>query len=103
MESRVRGLSFLTLPLPCFRDATQPADEHMLFEAIPHRHTNRRDYEEWDIPKSMLSWLQADAATEGAWLHIIKGDTVRNAVAELVVRGDHLQMADPNFRHDLAA
>lgn len=79
------------------------ADEQMLFEAIPKRRTNRRDYEDWDVPKSMLAWLQVDAASEGAWLQVVKGDITRQAIAELVVRGDRLQMANPNFRRELAA
>ncbi|URD49182.1 nitroreductase [Chroococcidiopsis sp. CCNUC1] len=79
------------------------ADEQMLFEAIPQRHTNRRDYENRDVPKSMLTWLQVDAASEGAWLHVVKGDLTRQAIAELVVRGDRWQMANPDFRRELAA
>lgn len=79
------------------------ADEEMLFEAIPTRHTNRRDYEDWDVPKSMLAWLQADAASEGAWLQIVNSDLTRQAIAELVVRGDRLQMANPDFRRELSA
>lgn len=78
------------------------ADEQMLFEAIPERHTNRQDYEEWGIPKSLLAWLEADAAAEGAWIHIVR-DTARNAIAELVKVGDRHLMADPNFRRELAA
>lgn len=77
-------------------------DEQMLFEAIPKRQDNRQDYAEWTIPKSMLSWLEADAAIEGAWLHAVKGDTARNAVAELAIQGDRIQMADSNFRRELA-
>ena len=76
------------------------ADEQMLFEAILQRHTNRQDYEDWDVPKSMLTWLQADAASEGAWLQVVKGDLTRQAIAELVVRGDRQQMANPDFRHE---
>ena len=78
------------------------ADEQMLFEAIPKRHTNRQDYEDWDIPKSLLTWLEVDAATEGAWIHIVR-DITQNAVTELVMEGDRYLMADPNFRRELAA
>ncbi len=79
-------------------------DDNLLFEAIKRRHTNRRDFDDWDIPQSLLSWLKQDAILEGAWLHIsLHGNSVRNAVAELVIQGDRLQMADPNFRRELAA
>ncbi|MBW4666596.1 MAG: nitroreductase [Cyanomargarita calcarea GSE-NOS-MK-12-04C] len=85
-------------------DAIQEsADEHLLFQAIPKRHTYRRDYQDWDVPESLLKWLQADVEQEGAWLDIVRGDIARQVVADLVVQGDHLQMADPNFRSELAA
>ncbi|NJM72869.1 MAG: nitroreductase [Scytonema sp. RU_4_4] len=81
----------------------EDADEHLLFKAIQRRHTNRKDYEDWDVPQSLLKWLQTDAEQEGAWLYIVKQDTARNAVAELVTQGDHLLMADPNYRRELSA
>jgi hypothetical protein len=81
----------------------QDAEEHLLFEAIQRRHSNREDYEDWDVPQSLLKWLQTDVEQEGAWLHIVKKDTARNAVAELVAQADHLLMANPNYRRELAA
>jgi hypothetical protein len=80
----------------------ESADEHLLFQSIPKRHTNRQNYEDWDIPESFFQWLQSDVEQEGAWLSVVKGDIARQAVANLVVRGDHLQMANPNFRRELA-
>jgi hypothetical protein len=80
----------------------QDADTHLLFEAIQKRHTNREDYEDWNVPQSLLKWLQTDAELEGAWLHIVKKDTLRNKVAELVAQGDRLLMADSNYRRELA-
>lgn len=80
----------------------ESADENLLFEAMTKRHTNRKDYSDWDVPKSLLKWLQSDAEQEGAWLQIIKGDTARNAVADLIVQGDRLLMSNPSFRHELA-
>lgn len=47
--------------------------------------------------------LQADAASVGAWLEVVNSDLTRQAIAELVVRGDRLQMANPDFRRELAA
>ncbi|PAX56133.1 hypothetical protein [Brunnivagina elsteri] len=47
----------------------QSTDENLLFQAIPKRHSNRHDYQEWDIPESTLKWLQKDATQEGAYLH----------------------------------
>ncbi|MBF2064845.1 MAG: nitroreductase [Calothrix sp. C42_A2020_038] len=81
----------------------ETTDEKLLFQAIKARHTNRHDYQNWDVPETLLKWLQKDAISEGATLQIIKGDIARSNVAELVAQGDHLQMADPNFRNELAA
>jgi hypothetical protein len=46
--------------------------------------------------------LVTDAAAVGAWLHPIRGDG-RQQIAELVGRGDAIQMADKSFRRELAA
>lgn len=78
------------------------ADEQMLFEAIPKRHPNRQNYADWNVPKFLLSWLEADAEAEGAWLCNVR-ETAQNAVAELVMQGDRHLMADQNFRRELAA
>ncbi len=81
---------------------TESADEHMLFDVIPKPHPNRRKFQDWNIPQSLLSWLKVDAEEEGAWLYIVKSDTARQAVAELVVQGDRLQMSNSKFRRELA-
>lgn len=81
----------------------ESGDEHLLFNAIQRRHTNRGNYEDWDIPESLLDWLKADASTEGIWMYTVKCDTKRQLVVDLVVQADHLQMENPNFRRELAA
>ena len=80
----------------------ESTDNKLLFSAIPKRHTNRQNYQWWDAPQSLLRWLQSDAELEGAWLHIVRKCTVRHQVSELVVQAEHLLMADPNYRQELA-
>ncbi|MEA5572198.1 Acg family FMN-binding oxidoreductase [Calothrix sp. UHCC 0171] len=81
----------------------QPStDDDLLFRAIPRRHTNRHDYQDWDIPETFFKWLQKDASQEGGYLHVVKNGTVRRTITDLVAEADHLQMADANYRSELA-
>jgi len=77
-------------------------EEEALFEAIPTRRTTRAAYEERDVPLELQRELTADAAREGAWLHLVP-DAERQTIAELVAEGDRAQMADKRFRRELAA
>jgi hypothetical protein len=77
--------------------------EREMFRAIPRRHTNRRPFRRLGVPRSVLDELQATAAREGAWLHVVDGEPARHAVADLVAEGDRIQTSDPAFRRELAA
>ena len=79
------------------------AEEQLLFQAIPQRHTNRLPFEDRDVPELLLSELQSAAEAEGAWLHIVRGSDARNEVADLIAQGDYLQASDKRFRRELAA
>lgn len=104
--------------LQTFPDATQPdllarvrwgnrttptADEDKLFSAIRERRTNRQAFAGREVPASLLIMLQEEAHIENAWLAIIQGEDERNAVADLIARGDQIQWADKHFRRELAA
>ncbi|MBI3910781.1 MAG: nitroreductase [Armatimonadetes bacterium] len=78
-------------------------DGQMLFRAITRRRTHRMSFEDREVPGSQLMELQAAAEEEGAWLHVVRGEPARHAVADLIAEGDHRQWADPRFRHELAA
>ncbi|MBW4632134.1 MAG: nitroreductase [Iphinoe sp. HA4291-MV1] len=78
-------------------------EEYLLFATITKRHTNRFPFRNCDIPETLLSIMQESTTQEGAWLEIIKGEDLRNAVADLIVEGDRIQMANPHFRRELAA
>jgi nitroreductase len=79
------------------------AEEHALFQAITKRRTNRMPFGTQPVSESLLRELQAAATKEGAWLHIVLGDHDRNMVADLIAKGDRIQMSDGHFRRELAA
>lgn len=81
--------------------ASSNADDE-LFAAIATRHTNRRAYEDRDVPDALVDHLVTDAQDLGAWLYPLRGDD-RIPVAVLVAQGDRIQMADKRFRRELAA
>jgi len=87
-----------------FGDRRKPsAEDELLFGAIPKRRTNRMPFETRQVPSELLKELEAAAKAQGAWLHIFHDDAVRSKVADLIAEGDRVQMANPNFRRELAA
>ncbi|MGE0219772.1 Acg family FMN-binding oxidoreductase [Mycolicibacterium sp.] len=77
-------------------------EDDVLFGAITARRTNRAPYTDRCVPDVLVGQLVADAAAAGAWLHPIRGDD-RVEIADLVARGDRIQMADKDFRRELAS
>lgn len=74
-----------------------------LYEAIPRRRTYRRTFSERPIAGATLEALAAAATSEGAWFHVLQGDSQRRQAAELIAEGDDTQWADPVWRRELAA
>jgi len=82
----------------------EPTDEdHALFHAVERRHTTRTAFADRAIPRDLLALLGSAASAEGAWLRVVLGYVERNALADLIARGDRAQMADKHFRRELAA
>lgn len=79
--------------------APPSGEERRLFEAIPHRHTNRRPFDPRPVPGPVVAALSAAVAAEGAWLAILED---KRRVAELIAEGDRRQMSDPRFRRELS-
>jgi hypothetical protein len=77
--------------------------ERQLFHAIPKRRTNRTRFHDRKLPATFQAELQGVAVTEGTWLEIVDGEHDRNRVADLIVEGDRIQMANKSFRRELAA
>jgi hypothetical protein len=82
---------------------TPTADEAALFDAIPHRRTNRHRFDDRPLPDDVVDALVTAVAEEGAWLAPLLADDVRQAAAGLVAEGDAAQFGDPSFRRELAA
>ncbi|NCC22537.1 MAG: nitroreductase, partial [Alphaproteobacteria bacterium] len=72
-----------------------------LFRAIPTRHGNRGAFSERDVPAEILRVLKAEAAAEGAWLHI-PGGIERKVLVRMIAEGDHIQSARKSFRREVA-
>ncbi|MUG95464.1 nitroreductase [Scytonema sp. UIC 10036] len=81
----------------------QTEEEFLLFATIKQRHTNRLAFQNKPIPETLLSIMQKSTLEEGAWLHLIQEQELRNAVADLITEGDRIQLANPHFRRELAA
>jgi len=75
-----------------------------MLRAMTARRTSRFAY----APDALPAMLRAEVTTaagevSGARLHWAEAPAQRHAVALLVSEGDRIQMADPAFRHELAA
>jgi hypothetical protein len=77
-------------------------EEKRLFQAITERHTNRLPFQDKAIPDALLATWQAAVESEAAQLQFVTGKEEREAVADLIARGDRIQGADPEFRRELA-
>lgn len=82
--------------------APPTSEDEALFEAVPKRRTTRAAYADRAVPDDLQRELEGDAKSENAWLHLVS-NTEREAVADLIARGDRAQMADKHFRRELAA
>jgi nitroreductase len=82
----------------------RPAEayDHDLFAAIPTRRTTRAPFGKRDLPNELLRELKVDAKAQGVDLAIVAGDR-RAAIAQLVSRGDAIQMSEQSFRRELAS
>ena len=94
----------------------QEDDNSRLFGAITRRRTNRFRFEERTLPDILLAGFYYIAHKyphyqyqsqvkkgDPIWLHITEETEEKNALAELVVRGDRLQSSDRHFRGELAS
>lgn len=80
-----------------------PAEsEATLFSAIGDRRTYRKRFQSKTVPGSVITELEAAAAAEGAWFHVLQDDGARLQAARLVEEGDAIQWANPSWRRELA-
>jgi nitroreductase len=83
------------------QEATEEGE--LLFEVLKERHSNRGPFGDRQVPGRLLSALQAAVWEEGAWLHLVQDEAAKHALAELIAKGDRIQLADKRFRRELAS
>lgn len=82
--------------------STEPEDSP-LYEAIPHRHTNRGPYQDRDVPASVLNRLADLNATEsGITVRWVTSDAERRTLGDLIVRATDAIVADHDQSDDSA-
>ena len=94
----------------------QEDDNNRLFGAITRRRTNRFGFEERTLPDILLAGFYYIAHKyphyqyqsqlkkgDPIWLHMAEETEEKNALAELVARGDRLQSSDRHFRGELTS
>jgi hypothetical protein len=81
-----------------------PVDQNLLhlFPAVVRRHTNRQPFMVSRVPVSVLERLQAVGTTYGSDVHISTDGRINSVVADLIAEADRRQLADPEFRRDIA-
>ena len=92
-------------------NSLQEDDNDRLFGAITKRRTNRFRFEDRNIPDILLvgfyyivdKYPRRQQQVKPIWLHIAQEDDEKNALAELIVQGDHIQLSDKAFRHELVS
>lgn len=82
--------------------AKPTSDDVALFEAIPHRITNRSPFRALQLDVDVLVRVKHLVESDGAHLMFLTGDA-RSGVADLVAEADRLQLADKAFRKELAS
>jgi nitroreductase len=77
--------------------------EENLFDAIPERRTNRRDFRTGFVPPYLVEALTEAASAEGAWISFETEAGGKETIADLIAEGDHLRMANPALREERAS
>jgi nitroreductase len=77
------------------------ADEQLLAEAIPLRHTNRRPFEEKAVPAGVQRTLRQAALREGGRLELIDQPARYGPVATLLRLAEFTQREDEDFQNEL--
>jgi hypothetical protein len=74
----------------------------VLFEMLTVRHTNHLAYEDRAVSADDLQQLAALCVEDGVVLRLETDRAFRRSLNDMIVRGDLLQFADPEFRKELA-
>jgi hypothetical protein len=77
-------------------------EQRKLLAAVPRRHTNRHPFSDAPVSLPEQYALRRSAQEERAWLEIVTGRAERRRLRELAATAHQTQMADPDFRAELA-
>ena len=81
---------------------TQTPSDHVLFDSITRRHSNRHGYQRRAVPAKVLAQLEAAALDHGCWLVPLTDPQVIATAARLIGAGDRVKWREREFRHELA-
>ncbi|CAO5258764.1 Acg family FMN-binding oxidoreductase [Frankia sp. AgKG'84/4] len=74
-----------------------------LATAINRRHTDRRPFDQADLPDEVLHGLRRAAESEGCWLAPVVRTETRVELSVLLARADWVETHDPDYRAELMA
>ncbi len=77
-----------------------PPASHLVF-SIPQRHTNRNKYESTPLPENFLKRAQS-YTTQDVQIHFVEEQTIREAVADVVIAAGIAAMESTGFRKELS-
>lgn len=83
--------------------ARQSPELTRLMQAVRTRRTNRRPFIDAPVPASHRNQLLRAAESERGWLYALSGRDQHAAVRDLVACAHREQLANPDFRAELAA
>jgi len=72
-----------------------------LFDAIPHRHSNRDPFSDTVVPHAVHVRLIEAARAEGAWLDMITGPVAQTMIAELIRASDQILLRNDAYQAEL--
>lgn len=94
-------LAALVKLTPASTTSVQPLQDRRTLDAILTRHTNRRPYEDREIPESLLQILQNQSADGELNVYLTSDPKTISKFGGLVVQADKIQYCNPNYRREL--
>lgn len=79
------------------------AENNILFQAIPERHTNRREYNGQQIPTEDLKKLESVLKKEGITSLVLTESKTIEQIIELVREGNNIQMNNDAYMDELVS
>jgi len=79
------------------------AEDNNLFQAIPKRHTNRREYNKQQIPAADLNKIGSLPTENGVNCLVLTEPGVIEQIIDLVVKGNRIQMNDDAFMDEITS